>query len=253
MFAQERLDTILNILNKEGKVVVKDLSSKFKVTEDCIRKDLKNLENQNLIKRTYGGAVPIRESAHNEKIENRININVESKKIIAQKAFNLINENETIFLDISTTNILLADMLAKSNKKITVITNMIDIVKTFSINNNIKVVCTGGTFSNELDGFTGSMTIENILKYRVNKAFIGSCGVNIFDKSITTFDVEDGNTKKSIINIGNHVYLVMENKKFYFDGVYNFANLFNINTIITENTPDESILEVLKETNTKIL
>lgn len=253
MFAQERLDTILNILNKEGKVVVKDLSSKFRVTEDCIRKDLKNLENQNLIKRTYGGAVPIRESAHNERIETRLNINIESKKLIAKKAFDLIQNNETIFLDISTTNILLSELLESSNKKITVITNMIDIVKTFSKNNNIKVICTGGTFSNDLDGFVGSMTIENILKYRVNKAFIGSCGVNIFDKSITTFDVEDGNTKKAIISISKHSYLVMENKKFYFDGVYKFAELFDINTIITEATPNENICDILKETNTKIL
>lgn len=58
MFANERLEEILNILKTEGKVIVKDLSIKFDVTEDCIRKDLKNLEKQKLLERTYGGAVP---------------------------------------------------------------------------------------------------------------------------------------------------------------------------------------------------
>ncbi|WP_053242945.1 DeoR/GlpR family DNA-binding transcription regulator [Clostridium sp. DMHC 10] len=196
MFAQERHNEILNILHKEGKVIVKDLSTRFNVTEDCIRKDLKNLENQKLLERTYGGAVLIRTSAPKQNIQSRKNTNIEFKTVIAQKAFRLIEENETIFLDISTTNILLAEELSKSQKKLTVVTNMLDIVSILNnSDNNIKVVCTGGELSKDLDGFTGSMAIESISNYKPTKCFIGSCGVNIFDKSVTTFDGEDGNTK----------------------------------------------------------
>ncbi|MDD5850166.1 MAG: DeoR family transcriptional regulator, partial [Firmicutes bacterium] len=57
MFTQERRDYILKELNETGKVTVKNLSSKYKVTEDCIRKDLKSLENEGKLKRTYGGAI----------------------------------------------------------------------------------------------------------------------------------------------------------------------------------------------------
>lgn len=253
LFAHERLNEIMNILNKEGNVVVKNLSGNFNVTEDCIRKDLRNLEKQNLLRRTYGGAVPIRQPASYEKAEKRINADLDAKKKIAEKAFNLINEDETIFMDISTTNMLIAELLAANSKKITVLTNMINIIEILSSNTDINIICPGGIFNSKFDGFTGSVTIENISKYRVNKAFIGSCGVNIFDKSITTFDVEDGNTKKSIINISKHVYLVMENKKFYFDGIYKFAELYDINTIITEKMPDKNIYDILHETNTEII
>lgn len=131
MFASERLEEIVKILNREGKVVVKELSQLFNVTEDCIRKDLKNLENQKLIKRTYGGAVLLRSTAREEKIENRKERDLEAKRIIAEKAFGLIEENETIFLDISTINILLSEIIAKSSKRLTIITNMLDIVKSF--------------------------------------------------------------------------------------------------------------------------
>ena len=75
--------------------------------------------------------------------------------------------------------------------------------------------------------------IENIIKYKVDKAFVGSCGVNIYEKSVTTFDVEDGNTKKAIINSSKETYLVMDNGKFYFDGVYKFADIYDIDAIIT--------------------
>lgn len=254
MFAQERHDEILDILHKEGKVVVKDLSTRFNVTEDCIRKDLKILESENLLERTYGGAVLVRKLAPKQNIEVRKNINVEPKTIIAKKAFDLIEENETIFLDISTTNMILAEELAKSQKKLTIVTNMLDIVSILNrSDNNIKVICTGGVLSKDLDGFTGSMTIESISNYKPTKCFIGSCGVNIFDKSVTTFDVEDGNTKKSIINSSKKTYLVMENSKFYIDGTYKFATLYDTNSIITESAPDKEIVNLLAKTDTEII
>lgn len=253
MFAAERQDEILKILNREGKVVVKELSTLFNVTEDCIRKDLKVLENQNLIHRTYGGGVLVRKSAKTENIENRKERDIDAKRIIAQKAFELIEDNETIFLDISTINIRLSEIIAASNKKITVITNMLDIVRSFSNNNFCKVIGIGGVFSKELNGFIGAAAIESILQYKVNKSFIGSCGIDIYDGSITTFDVEDGNTKKAIINSSKNIYLVMENRKFYIDGTYKFAHLQDINSVITEGKPDDSVLEILNNNDTIVI
>ena len=63
MFLEERQDIILSMLARDGKVRVRDLSEKFKVTEDCIRKDLGALEKKGKLKRTYGGAVRIRENS----------------------------------------------------------------------------------------------------------------------------------------------------------------------------------------------
>lgn len=254
MFVQERHQEIMNILHNSGKVVVKDLSTMFNVTEDCIRKDLKFLESQKLLQRTYGGAVLVRKSAAKLNISSRRTVSLDSKAVIAKKAINLIEENDTIFLDISTTNILLAEELAKSTIRAAVITNMIDIVSVLnSQDNNIKIISTGGVLCKELDGFTGSMTINNILRYKPDKCFIGSCGVNIFDNSITTFDVEDGNTKEAVINNSKCRYLVMENSKFYIDGTYKFAALDDIDSIITEEAPDKDVLNALAKTNTKII
>ncbi|WP_392486225.1 DeoR/GlpR family DNA-binding transcription regulator [Haloimpatiens sp. FM7315] len=247
MFAQERLDEIVKLLNKEGKVIVKDLSAKFTVTEDCIRKDLKILENENILKRTYGGGILVQKSATILSIGNRLNLNINNKRKIAEKAFKLIENGDSVFLDISSTNVLLAQMLSASNKNITIITNMIDIVNSFSSNKTIKVICTGGTYNSELNGFTGSMTIDSISNYRVDKSFIGSCGINIFDKTITTFDMEDGNTKKQIMDSSKAIYLVMENKKFHLEGMYRFAHIADIKAVITEKKPENDIICAFQE------
>lgn len=254
LFTEERHSEILSILNKEGKVVVKDLSNHFSVTEDCIRKDLKILENKTMLRRTYGGAIPFRAIAHIEPLEERKHLNLDLKSIIAKKAFDIIEEGETIFLDISTTNILLAKLLSNSKKKLTVVTNMLDIMSI--LNNeesNITVISPGGVLKKDSNGFTGSMTIENISNYKFNRAFIGSCGVNLQDKSVTTFDVEDGNTKKAIIRNSQKVYIVIESSKFYFDSIYKFATFNDINVIITEKISDNDILTILKKSNIEVI
>ena len=145
MFAEERLDKILNLLNSEGKIKVKNLSQHFNVTEDCIRKDLKQLENLGHLKRTYGGAIKVRQSTNQYDTIERSKTDVSSKAKIAQKAFNLIKDRETIFLDLSTINMLIAKLLSQSNKRVTVVTNMIDIINILSsTDNNVTVIATGG-------------------------------------------------------------------------------------------------------------
>ena len=130
---------------------------------------------------------------------------------------------------------------------------MIDIIRTFSHCDHVDVIGTGGAFNKEVNGFVGSSAIESISKHKVNRAFIGSCGVNMFEKSVTTYDVEDGNTKKAIINSGKKVYLVMENKKFYYDATYKFADIYDIDAIIVDEKPDEKICRELEKINVELI
>lgn len=252
MFAEERIHQILNILEKEGKVLVKDLSIKFNVTEGMIRKDLQRLEKEGKIKRTYGGAMLTRTIAKNTNISNRMVKNIDLKNIIASKAFENIEDNDTIFLDISSINFLLAEYLAKSAKKVTILTNMMEIAPLFRENTAANIICIGGVYNKKLGGAVGSEAIDSISKYRVNKSFVGSCGVNLLDKSISNFDLEEGNTKKAIISISKLTYVLMENEKFYYDGTYKFAKLSDIDAVITEDKPSSEISKLLLEYNIAI-
>ena len=114
MFTEERREAVIRKLNLEGKVRVRELSEEFQVTEDCIRKDLKALENAGRLKRTYGGAILSQDYPLERDVVDRRKVNVEKKAVIAAKAVELIRENETIFLDISTTNIRIAELLVKN-------------------------------------------------------------------------------------------------------------------------------------------
>ena len=97
MFMEERLEEILRILKKDGKVLVKDLSIKFNVTEGMIRKDLQKLEQEGLLKRTYGGAILERQTIHDDNIRPRLMKNLSEKDIIAKLALNEIKDGDFIF------------------------------------------------------------------------------------------------------------------------------------------------------------
>lgn len=235
MFLEERYEKIIELIKVNGRVKVKDLSNLFEVTQDCIRKDLKELESRGHLKRVYGGAILQRNYDEIKNIDKRKNINVEEKKAIAAKAISLIDNNDIIFLDVSTNNLEIAKELNETDKEITVVTNMIEIVLELRSNKNIKVICIGGEFNKEVGAIVGAAADRYIRNFIFDKAFIGLCGINIETGYISTINLEDGNTKRTIIECSSKSYLVMENEKFNYEEFYKFANLTEVAGVITED------------------
>lgn len=242
----------MHILREYGKVKVRSLSEEFNVTEDCIRKDLKALEKGGHLKRTYGGAILSGDYPLDRDVIDRRSVNVEKKDIIAQKAFQIIKENETIFLDISTSNIKLAKLLAESGRRIVVVSNMIDILQILATSSGITAVGTGGIMYRTVNGFMGAAAIEVIKQYSFDRAFIGTCGLDMTDMSVTTFGVEDGLTKKAAISSSRHTYVVMEKDKFYFNDSYKFTHFDDIDGIITDETPDPATIATLESAGVQL-
>ena len=247
MFTEERHKYILDLLNRDGKIFVKYLSKEFKVSESMIRKDLKVLERKNLLQRTYGGAINIDTAINIKTFNNRISENIELKNIIAKKAFDELNDNDTIFLDSSTTSFMIAKLIVEDNKKLTIITNMFEISSLITPDSITKFIFIGGDYNSYVGGSIGSHAIEQINNYRCNKAFLGCTGIDLRDGTISTSLSEDAATKKAITNISDKLFLVTLNEKFKKNGSFKFSNLLDFYGIITEQLPDNSITVKLKE------
>lgn len=253
MFIEERYKYILDLLNENGKVLVKDLSQLFEVSESMIRKDLQILEKKNLLQRTYGGAIAINhELAKLESFQNRVDQHADFKKIIALKAADLVKVQDTIFLDASTTSFMIAKRLIAQNKKITLITNMIEISSLIPTDTAIHFIFIGGDYNPLVGGSIGSYAIEQIKGYHCDKSFIGCGGVSLEEGIISTTLSEDASTKKAIMSISKERYLIMNNEKFGTNGTYNFAHVMDFYGIITESMPNPAILRMLEEYKTPI-
>lgn len=253
MFTEERLEQILHMLNKNGRVKVKELSEYFNVSEGMIRKDLQRLEGDGALKRTYGGAIPNRTLSKNSSITTRMSEHLDSKDLISKKAFDLIIDGDVIFLETSSINFLLAKLIANSNKHITLITNMAIIPPLFSDNETVELICIGGIYNKKHGGVFGSEVIKNISKYMFSKCFLGSCGVNLIANYVGTMELEDGNLKETIIANSKEVFLLVENEKFTLDSTYRFATLQEFDAIVSDSEISDEIKHELKRLDVKLI
>ncbi|MCR3757492.1 DeoR/GlpR family DNA-binding transcription regulator [Clostridium felsineum] len=248
MFIEERHKHILDLLTKDGKVLVKDLSLRFGVSESMIRKDLQVLEKNNLLQRTYGGAISIKRTLVNaEKLYTRVEKDIDLKMIIAKKIYKLIYDKDTVFLDTSSISYLLTKLLIQNNKDITLITNMVEISSLLHLDLKLKVIFIGGDYNSFVGGNIGFHSIEQIKLYRCNKAFLGCSGIDLTNGTVSTCLSEDAGTKKAIMSISKESYLMAPNERFKLDGTFNFSNISDFHSIITEVEPDTNILTLLNQ------
>ena len=253
MFLEERQEKILELLAENGKVLVKELAETFGVTEDSIRKDLSTLEQDGKLKRTYGGAVAIREKLHVAEANKRRMLDVDAKRKIANIAFKLIEPNDMIFLDISTINIALADLIAKSGNEYKVVTNMIDVISILAINSKIELLCVGGRINKSRDGFCGGVAYEYVAKIKPDIAFIGAVGVDVKENSASTYNIDEGITKTKVISVSKRSYIVAQMSKFSTDGNYNFTTLDSLNGLITDSKPKHDIYKTAQDKGIQII
>lgn len=247
MFAKERQDSIVNLVNAEGSVRVKDLSLQFEVTEDCIRKDLAILEKKGLLKKAYGGAVSVRQNPHMYNSEKRKETPNFERVIIAKKAIELLENEDTIFLDISLTSLEIAKLLRESSLQLTVVTNMIDVLNILNHCLHISIVFIGGQLNKEGDGFWGTLSMQMIRSFKVDKAFLGVVGVNTTNGQLSTYYVDDGFMKTTIIEQSQMNYLLCEERKFKEDGNFIFASLNDVSGLIISKELHIKMKESLEE------
>lgn len=253
MFLEERQAKILELLTANGKVLVKELAEMFNVTEDSIRKDLTALEAEGRLKRTYGGAVSIKEKLQITEAQKRRISDVDAKRKIAAAAVKIISPQDLVFLDTSTISIAIAEILEKKNSPCKIITNMVDVLVMLARNPQINIIFAGGQINKSRDGFCDGLNLEFMEKFRPNISFIGVVGVDVTKNSLTTNDINVGLHKAKILSISKNSYVMAESRKFGVEANFKFSTLENIRGIITEVKPADNVLKSARKLNLEII
>ena len=253
MFVEERQREILEFLHQNGKVLVKDLSERYQVTPDLIRKDLAKLEKEGLLKRTYGGAIPLIQNSVPQPADDSHENNTEVKQRIAEKAESLIRNGDTVFLDLSSINVEIARQLVRKNRNVTIVTNMINVLEEIPGESRVKLIFIGGKMNKLREGFTGAATIEWMSRFQFDLSFIGVVGIDLVRNSATTYEIDDALTKTGAIKISNKSYIVAESSKFNSTGNCRSASLNSFSGIITDVGLDPEIVEKLTQIGLQVL
>lgn len=252
MSAKERIFAIKEIIKKEKKVTVSDLSRKCNVTEETIRKDLTKLETEGLVTRIHGGAILKTEQAPIEGIHyfNRQAMNVQEKQIIAQKAIRLLEGKSTIIADSSTT---VAEALkAIPNKKdITIVTNSTEAFREF-IQSDVNIISTGGEFNKKSLSLQGYVAKANIQKYSVDIALL-SCKALDLERGVQDSNEGEAEIKKLMLEQAAEVALLVDHTKFDRTAFVCLLSLDKVDYIVTDMRPDDKWIKYCSENQIQLI
>jgi Transcriptional regulators of sugar metabolism len=246
----ERRRIILEELQQNKQVDVAHLKDRFNVSEVTLRKDLRYLENKNLLIRSRGGAMVPVKMAEDLSVKKRMVINLGVKKQIAQKASALIKDGDTIIIDSGTTLMQITDHLRKI-KKLTVITNALDIAFKLSGFNNLKIIVPGGIFREKSFSLVGVNAIENMQMYRADKYFVSADGIN--EEGLFTSNLEEGQIAKLIMSNAKENIVLVDSSKFDRQGIINFSPLAKIHTLVTDGNIPENYHQRLSSLGIKVI
>lgn len=172
-----RLNKIKELLYENSSVVVVDLTKRFKVSKETIRRDLQELEDDGFLTRSYGGAFITDAVKADVDVDVREHIHVQGKKKIANKCAELIKTGDSVFLDASTTSLYVADMIC--DKKITIITNSLKIINKLMKKENVNLVILGGSLDHISLSTLGRNAKKTLGSYFFDFAIISCTSVSI--------------------------------------------------------------------------
>lgn len=251
MLAIERRNAIVTKVSSEGKVLVADLAKEFDVTEETIRRDLEKLDNDGLVRKTYGGAIKNESFNIDLPFHVRKQTNVESKQKIAALIGEMINDGDYIMLDASTTALcVIKNILHKKN--ITLITNSIEILLELCNKPEWNVLSTGGMLKEGGLSLVGYQAEKMISGFHVDTAICSCKGLDETN-GITDSNERDAEIKKAFFRSANRRVLAADSSKFDRSSFVKVCGFNDIDVVVTEKYPGDTWAERLKQNNIELI
>lgn len=245
MLAIERKNEILSILQKEQSVLVADLSQKYKVTEETIRRDLDKLEKEGFVKKTYGGAVLNENTNMDLPFKIRERTNKAEKTTIARLVADLIQEGETLILDSSSTSLMVAKNL-KAFNNLTVITNSVEILLELSGCKGIKLICTGGNVRDFALSLGGKIAEEALRNFNVDKVIMSCKGIHM-ERGITDSNEFEADLKTIMADCADEIIWAVDSSKFDKISFVKILNLKAGDTVVSEKPVSDKWMDFFEK------
>ena len=247
MNAIERKRYILDELQRNGSVVITDLAERIQVSSMTIRRDLNAMAEDGMVTLEHGGAVLNSGSLFECSISFKNEINVSEKQRIAAKCMEYINEGDSVFLDAGTTPNELAALL-RGKRNIRVLTHSLLVANTTATMRNIKLIMCPGEFRENSMAFLGPLTDDFIQHFQIDTLFLSLEGIDLTD-GLSVVDVQDGHTKKVLVEKAKRVICMADHSKFNKSFFYKIAPITDVDLVITDDGLDAATQELFRQNN----
>lgn len=250
MLNEERRRAILEILEREGRVLVTELSEQFKTSQVTIRKDLEVLHEQRHLHRTHGGALPAREGATEDPtLREKEQLHRKEKLHIAAAAARMVNEGQVVILDSGTTTTAIARAL-RHFKKLTIITNAVNIAAELA-GTPIDVILTGGTLRKNSFSLVGPIAEETLRHLSADLLFLGVDGFDVH-YGLSTPNLLESKVNRVMVEVAKRTVVVCDSSKFGRRSLSLIVPTSAVQQVITDHSVSKSDLRALKKAGTEV-
>jgi DeoR family transcriptional regulator of aga operon len=245
MLSEERQRAILELLHRDGRVLVIDLAKQFRTSQVTIRKDLEILHVKGRVHRTHGGALPARDGAlEDPTLREKEKLHRKEKLQIAAAAARMVTEGQVVILDSGTTTTAIARAL-RNLQHLTIITNAVNIAAELS-GSSLEVILTGGNLRKNSFSLVGPIAEETLHKLHADILFLGVDGFDVH-YGLSTPNLLESKVNRAMIEISKTAVAVCDSSKFGKRSLSLIAPTASLQHVITDGAIPKTDLSALKK------
>ncbi|MDP9552116.1 UNVERIFIED_ORG: DeoR/GlpR family transcriptional regulator of sugar metabolism [Enterobacter mori] len=249
MLTSQRKKLILEKLGAEGQVQSKALSMLFDVSEDTIRRDLRELAAEGRLQRVHGGALP--SSSAIAPFAERQSVKMDAKKRVARKGAQLISSGQVVIVDGGTTTSELITFFPP-DLRITVVTHSPSIALGLVDHPSIEVILIGGRLYKHSIVAVGAAAIEGIENIHADLFFMGVTGIHP-EAGLTTGDFEEACIKRAFSGRAAETVVLASPEKVNTASSFVIGDVSSVNTIIVEDNTDKEWIRAVSEKGVSVV
>ncbi|OCP37844.1 DeoR/GlpR family DNA-binding transcription regulator [Ensifer sp. LC163] len=230
LLLRERKTRIQERLKADGRVLAADLAAEFRVSEDTIRRDLREMAAAGLCERVYGGALPLAPSSLT--LSQRVAMAPERKAALARASVGFIAPGSTVFLDAGSTNLAIAELI-EPDLTATIVTNTPLIAAALMEKPGIDLILVGGPLNRAVGAAVGARAQRDIEQLRPDLCILGTCGADV-DAGLTAIYFEDAEFKRLIASRSRALLVAVTNDKLGTAASHAIVGIDEVTTLVLE-------------------
>ncbi len=243
MLVPERRELLLDRLRRDGRVIAKDVAGELGLSEDSVRRDLREMAAAGLCQRVYGGAVPASPAVAD--YATRRGVAVDSKARVAAAAVPLIAPGSTVILDGGTTALAVASALPRELEA-TVVTHSPTVAAALVDHPRVEVYVLGGRLFKHSAVTCGAAAVEAAAAVNADLFLLGVTGVHP-DSGLTTGDADEAAMKRALARRAADTYVLASTEKIGAASPFTVLPLADVAGIVTDAPPTHEVVARLVE------
>lgn len=241
----ERHRKILEILKSNGNIAVNELSEMLKVSSVTIRKDLGILEDQQLLFRSHGGALPLEPYIANRHIQEKIKVFPEEKKRIGAKATELLIPGDAIIIGSGTTVQAFAQCI-NPKSSLTVVTSAMNVATALVHHPQIEIFQLGGFVRHTSNSVVGNYAESILTNFSCSKLFLGVDGIDL-RYGFSTTNAMEAQINRAMLKAAQETIILADSSKFGRRGFGKICDLDSVSQIITDTGVSHKTIQELEK------